>query len=152
MPQNEHLVLCGGVLKPAAPGTSALDLNIYGESPNVTLKVHDISRRLVANIPDELADLLEIASYVYAADSAVPRGGKIDAQMGARWRRKFRFVVPVRRPDLWASIRPVLIETLSFLSDDEYDFEFRPFVQLPPLERCFEFPGVAVHSCETPRG
>ena len=141
MPQNEHLVLCGGVVEPAAPGTSALNLNIYGESPNVTLKVHDISRRLVANIPDELADLLEIASYVYAADSAVLRGGKIDAQMGARWRRKFRFVVPVRHPDLWTSIHPVLIETLSFLSDDEYDFEFKPFVQLAPLERCFEFTG-----------
>ena len=69
------------------------------------------------------------------------RGGKIDAQMGARWRRKFRFVVPVRRPDLWTSIHPVLIETLSFLSDDEYDFEFKPFVQLAPLERCFEFTG-----------
>ena len=62
----------------------------------------------MANIPDVLADLLEVASYIYAADSAIPRGGKTDAQMGARWRRKFRFVIPVRQPDLWSS-NPVIV-------------------------------------------
>ena len=35
------------------------------------------------NIPDTLVDLLEVAAYVYAADSAIGRGSKTDAQLGA---------------------------------------------------------------------
>ena len=50
---------------------------------NVHLKIADISKRLLANIPDALVDLLEVASYIYAADSAISRGGLTDA----RWVR-----------------------------------------------------------------
>ena len=55
-----------------------LDLNLHGASANVRLEIEDISRRLLANISDTHADLLEIASYIYAADSAISRGGKTD--------------------------------------------------------------------------
>ena len=67
------------------------------------LRIQDLSARLVSNIPDTLVDLLEVAAYVYAADSAIGRGSKTDAQLGARWRRRLSFVVPVRRPNLWKS-------------------------------------------------
>ena len=60
-----------------------LDLNLHGASANVRLEIEDISRRLLANISDIHADLLEIASYIYAADSAISRGGKTDC---ASWR------------------------------------------------------------------
>jgi hypothetical protein len=45
--------------------------------------------------------------------------------MGKHWRRRFRFRVPVRRPDLWRrlEVQDLLIETLS-LSDDDYAFDF----------------------------
>jgi hypothetical protein len=65
-----------------------MSLSLHGKSPNVYLKIADIGKRLLANIPDVLIDLLKIASYVYAADSAITRGGRADAQMGMRWRRK----------------------------------------------------------------
>ena len=82
MPTNEHLVLCGG--QAACDGSGPrISLNLHGTSGNVHLKISDISRRLLANIPDALVDLLEIASYVYAADSAISRGGVADA----RWVR-----------------------------------------------------------------
>jgi hypothetical protein len=45
-------------------------------------------------------------------------------------------------PDLWTS-RPVLAaltETLSFLSDDDYSFEFRRMREAPQLDRYLEFP------------
>jgi 7-cyano-7-deazaguanine synthase in queuosine biosynthesis len=97
----------------------------------------------VANVPHVSADLLEVATYIYAADSASSRGGKTDAQMGARWRRNFRFVIPVRQPDLWSSNRvtSALVETISFLSDDNYEFEFRLLEKPPPAEGYFEFSG-----------
>ncbi len=141
MPKNEHLILCGGVEEPQEAVASSLSLNLHGTSANVLLRIEDISRRLLANIPDVLVDLLEVASYVYAADSAIPRGGAIDAQMGKRWRRNFRFVIPVRLPDLWSSapVSSALVETLSFLSEDGYEFEFQPLDDPPAVAEYFEF-------------
>jgi hypothetical protein len=126
MPRNEHLVLCGSSVGPRGQsGRIALDL--HPRRANVHLEIANLNRRLLANIPDGLIDLLEIASYVYAADSAISRGGQMDAQMGARWRRRFRFVIPVRLPALWLSsdIMSPLVETLSFLSEDDYQFDFQ---------------------------
>jgi 7-cyano-7-deazaguanine synthase in queuosine biosynthesis len=141
MPGNEHLVICGD-LEPQKAGGRLLRLNLHGKAPNVRLQIADISRRLLTNLPDVLVDLLNLASYVYAADAAVSRGGRSAAQMGARWRRAFRFDVPVRLPDLWRSdaVRSALVETLGFLSDDEYQFEFHPFTHPPPADAYFPFP------------
>ena len=124
-------------------GAAHLNLNLHGSSANVRLEIGDISRRLLANISDVHADLLEIASYIYAADSAIPRGGNTDAQLGARWRRKLRFVIPVRQPNLWSSdpVLSALVETISFLSDDDYEFEFRLLENPPPVEGYFAFTG-----------
>jgi hypothetical protein len=141
MPKDEHLVLCGGVNQSRGAGQRTLRLNLHGSAPNVRLHITDISKRLVANIPDVLVDLLEVASYVYAADSAISRGGRTDAQMGARWRRKVGLIVPVRCSSLWASpaVCSQLVDALSFLSDDEYAFEFRPLDNPPEYESYFEF-------------
>jgi 7-cyano-7-deazaguanine synthase in queuosine biosynthesis len=142
MPRHEHLVLCGGVDQPPKSGIPSLILDLHGRSPNVRLRISDISRRLVANIPDILVDLLEVAGYVYAADSAITRGGRSDAQMGRRWRRSIRLVIPVRLADRWSrkSVSDALVETLSFLSDDDYGFEFRSLSNPPAMASYFEFP------------
>src|SRR5918993_4464193 len=76
MPKAERLVLCGGAQAPRRSGGESLSLNLHGPSSNVYLKISDISRKLLTNIPDRLVDLLEIASYIYAADSALSRGGR----------------------------------------------------------------------------
>jgi 7-cyano-7-deazaguanine synthase in queuosine biosynthesis len=140
----EHLVVCGQQDRPNGADMRTLRLNLQGGTPNVRLRIADLSKRLVANIPNVLIDLLEIASYVYAADSAISRGGKSDSQMGARWRRKFRLVIPVRRPDLWVSpaVHAALVDTLRFLSEDEYVFEFVELVEHPEIQSYFEFSGV----------
>ena len=83
MPTNEHLVLCSGATAQERGDENRLDLNLHGASANVRLEIEDISRRLLANISDVHADLLEIASYIYAADSAISRGGKTDRHLGA---------------------------------------------------------------------
>jgi hypothetical protein len=82
---------------------------------------------------------LEIASYVYAADSAISRGGNTDSQLGARWRRKLQFLIPVRQPKLWSSgaVLAALVETISFLSDDDYEFEFCLLKNPPAVEGYF---------------
>jgi 7-cyano-7-deazaguanine synthase in queuosine biosynthesis len=143
MPTNEHLVLCSGTTAKPRGDEKLLILNLHGASANVRLEIEDISRRLLANLSDAHADLLEIASYIYAADSAVSRGGKTDSYLGAMWRRKFRFVIPLREPTRWSSdsLIGALVETIGFLSDDEYEFEFRPLKTPPSVETYFPLSG-----------
>jgi 7-cyano-7-deazaguanine synthase in queuosine biosynthesis len=141
MAKPEHIVLCGGA-SASRIGAGVHHLALHGPKQNVRLRVQDISKRLVGNIPDELADLLEVASYVYAADSAISRGGPSGARMGAQWRRTFRFVIPVRCPNLWASapVSSALIETLGFLSEDDYHFEFTSLNESVQTQAYFELP------------
>jgi hypothetical protein len=72
----ERLVLCGGAQRPG--GDSTLRLALSGHSQNIVLKLEDIGKKLVTNVPGLLIDLIEIAAYVHAADQATRRGG--DAQ------------------------------------------------------------------------
>jgi 7-cyano-7-deazaguanine synthase in queuosine biosynthesis len=141
MPRPKHLVLCGGA-EGRDEDRKPLKLDLHGPARNVRLEISDISQPLMANLPGVLVDLLEVASYVYAADSATSRGGETDRNMGEWWRRDFRFVIPVRDPDLWSSttVASALIETLNFLSDDQYAFEFCPFADPPVIESYFSFP------------
>ncbi len=46
--------------------------------------------------------------------------------LGRDWRRHFRFVVPVRNPILWSrpDLLGALTDTLAFMSEDDFGFEF----------------------------
>lgn len=144
---NEHVILCGGLTAPgAAAKKAAVPLSLWGKQTNVTLKVSDISQNMVANISPVLIDLLEIATYVYCADQATTRGGRTGQGYGARWRRQFRFHIPVREPDLWSSgaVSRALCDTLAFLSDDEYEFTFKKLAKPPHVDQYLDFgPGGA---------
>jgi 7-cyano-7-deazaguanine synthase in queuosine biosynthesis len=106
------------------------------QAGEVRVHLERLTRRLCAGLPAAATDLLEVAAYVYAADQMVPRGGLRQFDYGPRWRRHFRFEIPVRRPKLWQ--RPALMEaligTLTFLTDDDYEFAFRPFRQPPRID------------------
>lgn len=137
---SERIILCGGV-KPAGGGKTAsdvlaLDLWGLGAKKNVTLRIEDIHQRLGCNVPPAFHDLVEIATYVYAADQATGRGGKDVDTFGEKWRRSFVFHVPVRLPDLWnlPEVKRILCGTLSFLSDDDYEFSFYPATDAPPFQ------------------
>ena len=119
---------CCAVTRGTRPvsGARGVVLKLTGDDANITLKIRDIRRRLLADVPPLLEDLLEIAAYVLAADAATDRGDPTLPDMGEDWRRRFRFVIPVRRPEVWASseLTALLADTLGFLSEDDYRFEF----------------------------
>jgi hypothetical protein len=52
----ERLVLCGREVR--AEADSALHLALDGRSQNITLKLEDVSKRLVATVPELLIDLV----------------------------------------------------------------------------------------------
>ena len=120
----------------ARPPPRARELSITGPNPNINLKIEDISKRLVIDVPDLLADLIEIATYVFVADQVTTRGGDRFLHMGRRWRRKFRFVIAVREPNRWSSPEVLggLTDLLSLLSEDYYRFEFLPLPDAPSFK------------------
>jgi len=98
---RERMVVCGGLQVPRGYPTDTLklDVNASAGSPHkVNLHLGDLSRPMADNIPDVLTDMLEIAAYVYCADQFTKRGTELMSNMGADWRRKFRFRIPVRCP------------------------------------------------------
>lgn len=142
---REHLILCGNakltsrenVWREAAP----LHLNADRKTGNVNLRIADITDKMTAALPDVAADLVELATYVYCADQAVTRGGDIEFEYGQKWRRRFRFEIPVRCPDVWNSptVMDMLAKTLGFLSDDNYEFGFSKLKEPPPFSDYLDF-------------
>lgn len=125
----ETPILCGGADSARVSAGNSLKLDIEapkGDAAKVNLHIEHLTKTMVANVPDRLADLLEIACYVFCADQFVSRGGNQMRKMGADWRRSFRFSIPVREPDFWRQkdVIDCLRDTLSFLSEDDYAFEF----------------------------
>jgi len=115
-----------------------LDLRIGN---NVRLKVEQVSKRLATRAPDRIIDLLEIATYVYAADQSVSRGSDRDIDFGKRWHRSIRMDVPVRDRSFWTKRNTLqqLQHVLSDLSDDKWRFEFREYRNPPPVQEHFVF-------------
>ena len=137
----ERLVLCGSVGKPDRETGDYLRLDLSGVDDNVTLRIQDISRPMVAGVPDLLTDLLEVAAYVYCADAATKRGGDIMRGLGRDWRRQFHFVIPVREPDIWSrqDVTDALTAVLGFLTEDDYQFEFVPHAGAPDFDTYLDF-------------
>jgi len=123
---KDYLFLCGGAPPEPFAAANVVQMDVSGSGSNVNLRLTDVQRALLANLPDLLVDLLEIAAYVYCADQRAGRGTEKLSRAGEDWRRNLRFVIPVRCPERWTNpiIRDHLEETLSYLSDDRYEFRF----------------------------
>lgn len=140
---NERAILCG-----SAPGgelpfddRDPIRLRLWGPHRNVHLTIEDVRKSMWKDLPATFHDLLDIASYVYTADQAVTRGGTGVDDMGASWRRTLFFRVPVRNHDFWSqpTVQRELVSALSFLSEDEFEFDFVALADGPPLQRKLEF-------------
>lgn len=121
---KQYVIECGV----AVPSDSnAIVLNVADPGKNVNLRIDYISRSMLGNVPELLIDLLEVAAYVYCADQRLTRGSPKLTNFGQDWRRSLSFTIPVRYPEVWQSptVTETLAETLGFLSDDSYEFNFR---------------------------
>jgi len=142
---NERAILCGSVGDGSLPfkDPSPVRLRMWGQHRNVHLVIQDVREAMMKNLPPAFLDLIDIATYVYCADQAVRRGGDGVQDFGENWRRTLFFRVPVRNPALWkkASVLDSLVTTLSFLSEDEYQFDFEQLTKDHPFEAYLEFGG-----------
>lgn len=146
--RNEHVLRCNGVVpdRRRAVRGGQWDLWTFGSMANVRLKVADITDAMGRKLPAQAVDLLELASLVYAADQYCGRTPGRRFDYGAKWRRALRFEVAVRRPDFWKrpAVHAALVETLHFLSEDDYEFAFAPMPSPPPVQDYLEFGGASV--------
>lgn len=142
MTSDARLILCGEAAGDRPPGTKdVLRLRNTGSHRNVHLQIDDISRTLATDVPPQLIDLVEIATFVYVADQNFTRGGGDVDDMGENWRRRFHFELPVRCLDLWRreDVSTALRDVLSFLSEDEYILVFREYKKPPAFNGYLNF-------------
>lgn len=140
---RERLILCGSVADKElrSRDLQPLRLQLWGPDRNVRLKIADVRERLWRDLPERLLDLIDIATYVYTADQAIPRGGSGVEAFGEEWRRDLHFRIPVRCPEVWQSdpVHQALIETLSFLTEDRYAFTFERLHHTPQRQGYLDF-------------
>lgn len=143
-------VFCNGLL-PVGQQDNDLVLNVNtpkGQFGHVSLGLERLTSTLLADLPPRLADLLEIASYVYCADQFTKRDRLTMPKMGADWRRGFEFHIGVRDPGFWnaPSLLEQLSDTLDFLSDDRFSFRFHPIGPGTQRQSFMEFSFVGASS------
>jgi 7-cyano-7-deazaguanine synthase in queuosine biosynthesis len=95
-----------------------LHLSADPQFGNVYLNPQNISRDLGRPLDSLSLDLCEIAAYVFMADKSFPRGDY------GKWTRNLSFLVPVRNPERWNSIKAILTNTVATLSGDNIEFHF----------------------------
>jgi hypothetical protein len=126
-----RLFLCSGATiahaRQSWRNSEVVRLNALGNSPNVNIRIEDVARAFAEQIPPRLLDLLEIAAYVYSADTAARRSTLWEGDGSVEpWARQLRFAIPVRDLEFWkrSTVQVLLKEVLNFLSNDNYDFKF----------------------------
>jgi 7-cyano-7-deazaguanine synthase in queuosine biosynthesis len=140
-----RLILCSGIsiedLSFSPNDREIVSLDGLGPDANVNIRVEDVAKVFSRHLSARLADLIEIASYVYAADCATRRGTGWQEQSIETWSRDFHFVVPVRDITFWQrdDVKAILTRVLKFLSNDEYRFDFTELIDQRPTQEYLQF-------------
>lgn len=119
----------------------AVDIRLSGPAQNFQLRADTIAGVPRRDLPDRLLDLLEIATYVFAADGQIRRTDPRRRDWGARWRRDLHFRIAVREPEFWnrPAVRSALTRLLGFLSEDDCTFEFFRTRSITPAQAYLPF-------------
>jgi hypothetical protein len=132
-----RVILCNGASVPDELEGSAVKPRRleYREKcdPNVRISLPDFVRG-VYHLPDRILDLLEIASYVFAADRMTSRGRRAALEYSS-WSRSLHFAIKVRDIDFWSQeqVQEKLGNALSFVTGDKsYRFTFEGGHSTPP--------------------
>lgn len=97
---------------------------------NVNIVIENLDSRLRQHVSNRQYNLIEIASFIYAADARVLRTKKNwageDTDDG--WERDFHFVIPVYDFEFWNTdaVKTSLQRLLTFLVNGKFVFEFIP--------------------------
>jgi 7-cyano-7-deazaguanine synthase in queuosine biosynthesis len=137
-----RLFLCSGAkIEPDDPlviDRRIVALNSIGRAANVNIRLENVAKVFGRHLPPRIVDLLEIAAYVFSADCSTPRGTQwSEGDTKEPWSRDLAFVLPVRDIDFWTrpKISTLIVELLTFLSDDRCSFRFVPLTHDRPYRQ-----------------
>jgi 7-cyano-7-deazaguanine synthase in queuosine biosynthesis len=116
-----------------------IQVNHLGPNADLNLRIENISHAVLQDVGKRSADFVRIASYIYAADQSLSRGGPTDIY-GKHWKRDLSFVIPVQDIAFWnqGETQNRLFDALSFLTEDNYAFEFT-YLSNPNVQLVFNF-------------
>lgn len=119
---------------------SIINIITNGTKKNLKIQIDNITHKILCNLDPKAKDLLEIASYIYYADCSISRGSEKDIFL-EKWQRDITFKIPVSDPIFWNNdeIKKLLIESLEYLTDDKFKFEFLP-PSPKPTQLIIKFP------------
>lgn len=109
---------------PSAPDEIVTQLPLVIGQKSLNFGIHRLLQDLreLQVFPSEIgADLIILATHVYAADTRISRS----TESQDAWTREFRLVVPVSAPALWSAASPLLSRMLNFLTGDKWIIGFR---------------------------
>ena len=133
-PAREHIILANGAKSPAdCERPLRLDYRGSTSERNVRITLPQFVQD-VYHVSDRVLDLLEIASYVFAADRRIYRGEKDSVEYHS-WSRVLHFYIRVRDYEFWSSpsVKACLSELLMFMTGDSLiSFTFEPGHSTPP--------------------
>ncbi len=142
---QSRLFLCGGVSVPDGDSRRSnrkvVNLSTTGIDANINLIIEDLCKKFSENIDDRLTDLIEIATYVYAADCNTLRNSSLADVAGQRtWSRDFHFVIPVSDQPFWSipEVKSKLTQLLRRLSNDCFAFDFVKSTSLKQRQTMFQ--------------
>lgn len=143
-----RLFLCSGTEladgDPLRKDRRVVELDSIHPNGNVRIRIENVAKVLSHDLSPRLIDLLEIASYVFTADTATRRGQEwSDDFTTEAWSRDFQFVIPVRDLAFWqtSAVQQLLVQILNFLSNDRYNFNFCQLSEDRPTQGYLEFGG-----------
>lgn len=138
-----RLFLCGWVDSGNRPNEERhiVRLATFGDEQNVNVRIEDVAQAFSKDLSPRLEDLLEIAAYLYAADSSAKREGAWTDDAVEPWQRDFRFVIPVKDLSFWQreDVQQLMIAAITFISNDKVSFEFVQASDARPRQGFLEF-------------
>lgn len=129
LPPRRVLFRCDGAPIPARLGEQRWfdrrHIRSRGDRADLTLKIEERGGTVLTAIRSRSTDLVRIASYVYRADTLVPRAATNDAS-DERWRRHFALCIPVADLAYWEDpdVQGRLNSALNFGTGDTWEFAF----------------------------
>ncbi len=117
-------------------------LKTWGPGQNVYSKIEALEG-VFSTIPDRFMDFLDIATFVYCGDQAIPRSQGITDTHDTHWYRGLHFNIGVRDVVFWQTpeVSQKLVEVLSFLSGECISFDFKKLEQERSRNNYFDFVG-----------
>jgi 7-cyano-7-deazaguanine synthase in queuosine biosynthesis len=148
---TEAFFACDGATFPRdidTHGEPLSRISTYGDTSERSVRITQVSTRVIDHLPPRAQDLLALATYASAIDQRIDRGTTAIDVHRQRWRRRLHVAMPVRDLEFWSQpeIVPLVQQALHVASEDTWRLSFtqasfdfiQPSLFPPGMPRMYE--------------